>query len=126
MHNYSINPMHNYSVNPYHNYSINPYHNYSMNPYYNYAISPLHNNNIPGWYYFDGRNICMGFTVNANEGAFLILYSNNLEILSFWIKRATGYSIFNVNLDYIGHAESDKSKSFNVFDMNNNWIGHLK
>ena len=126
IHNYSINPLHNYSINPMHNYSINPMHNYSIDPYRNYTISPLHNNNIPGWYYFDRKNICTGFLVKVNDGTFLIQYSNNLKIQSYWIKRATGYSIFNVNLYYTGYAELDGSKNFNVFDLNNNWIGHLK
>ena len=126
LHNYSINPMHNYSINPMHNYSINPMYNYSIDPYRNYTISPLHNNNIPGWYYFDRKNICTGFLVKVNDGTFLIQYSNNLKIQSYWIKRATGYSIFNVNLYYTGYAELDGSKNFNVFDLNNNWIGHLK
>ena len=126
IHNYSINPLHNYSINPMHNYSINPMYNYSIDPYRNYTISPLHNNNIPGWYYFDRKKICTGFLVKVNDGTFLIQYSNNLKIQSYWIKRATGYSIFNVNLYYTGYAELDGSKNFNVFDLNNNWIGHLK
>ena len=126
VHNYSINPIHNYSVNPYHNYSINPIHNYSINPIHNYTINPRHNNNIPGWYVFDLKNMCVGFTVNVNNGAFLIRYTNNIEIHSYWIKRATGYCIFDVNLTYIGYAESDGNTGFNTFDLNGNWTGHLK
>ena len=128
IHNYSINPIHNYSINPVHNYSINPIHNYSINPIHNYSINPIHNysNNIPGWYVFDLRNICTGFTVNVNEGAFLIQYSNNHVIQSYWVKRATGYSIFNVNLAYIGYAEAHGNTGYNIFELNGKWTGHLK
>ena len=126
IHNYSINPMHNLTINPNYNYSLNPKYNFGINPYRNFAISPLHNDDIPGWYYFNLKNICEGFTVKVNDADFLISYSNNLEITSFWIKRSTGYSIFDTVLNYFRYAESDGNTGFNVFDRNGNWIGHLK
>ena len=134
MHNYSINPMHNYSINPVHNYSINPLHNYSINPSHNYIINPLHNYNInplynpsiPGWYYFDLKNTNLGYTVKANEGAFLIMYDRFNAIQSYWVKRGTGYCMFDNALSYTGYAESDGNNGFNIFDLYGHWIGHLK
>ena len=127
IHNYSINPIHNYSINPIHNYSINPIHNYSVNPYINLSLSPSHNSNIPGWYRFDVKGAYQGFTVNTNANNFLLEYDKNRKLLSFWVKRATGYSIYVWGQNnYIGYAESDGATGYNIFDRNGTWLGYLK
>ena len=127
IHNYSINPIHNYSINPIHNYSINPIHNYSINPIHNSSLSPIHNNNIPGWYRFDKVGNYQGFTVNTKENDFLLEYDKGQKLRSFWVKRGTGYCIFEwATCEYKGYAETDGGGKYNIFETGGTWIGYLR
>ena len=68
-----------------------------------------------------------GFTVNTNEKAFLLEYDRGQKLISFWVKRETGYSIFAWgNCIYKGYAESDGAKGYNVFEPVGTWVGYLR
>ena len=63
-------------------------------------------------------------TVPSNGNVLIVYDYQQLDAVYFGVKRASGYSIFNINnLDYVGFLESNgKDDGYNWFNTELNWL----
>lgn len=122
--NRTINPNFNRTVNPNFNRTINPNFNRTINPNFNRTINPNFNRNYSGLFLFNSSMNTTGFAIVSADGRVLILYNENLINDRIGIRHPqNGFSIFNMQMRYVGHFESNSQNGYNQFDSNNNWIG---
>ncbi len=124
--NRQINPNINRMINPNINRMLNPNINRQINPNINRMINPNINRNYGGLFIYNMSLTAVEFIVQVNND-FIQIFDNNLVNTRFGVKhQQNGYCIFNLNLTYIGHFESDSSNGFNEFGIYNEWKSIIK
>lgn len=132
--NWQINPIQNWQINPLQNWQINPAQNSLINPAQNNLINPRLNNNVNpnlnynfnGYFVFSRTLLLEEFVVISNN-VVIHFYDLRFNNTRFGVRHVqNGFSLFNLNLEIIGHLENDSMTGFNEFDLNNNWIGIIK
>ncbi len=91
------------------------------------SINPNFNSNFDGFYYFNLELRVHGFAVMIDNDNVIIFFDDNLVVIKFGVRHAqNGYVLFDSNMSFIGHLESDSYRGYNEFDMHNSWIRFVK
>lgn len=118
MRNWHINPMRNWHVNPLRNWHINPLRNWQISPSRNSVVNPFANTDFRGLYIFERNtaNCCM-FAVKEQTEGVLLLFDSNCQLKLYAVPHSVGYSLFNLNNNYVGYIISNGSQGFNIFTL---------
>ncbi|MBL0316801.1 MAG: hypothetical protein IPP69_13970 [Flavobacteriales bacterium] len=124
--NGNINPLINGNINPLLNGNINPRINGNINPLINGNKNPNINYNYQGLFIFDRNLMLQEFVINVND-RIIQIFDSKMRNTRFGVKHnMSGYCIFNLSNQYIGHFESDSEQGYNEFSTSNSWTNIIK
>ncbi len=118
--NRMINPIFNRMINPNFNRMINPTFNRMINPNFNRIVNPNFNLLFSGFFSFNFSLIPIEFIVVSNTNI-LFFNQDNVNTRIGIKHQNNGYVLFDLNMQFIGHLESNSQNGYNEFDKNNNW-----
>ena len=121
--NWQINPVRNWQINPARNWQINPARNWQINPAHNWQINPFRTSNFDGLYVFSNEtNNCELYIVKVVDTPVILFFNDSNELSYFGIECNGNYSLFSLDMEYVGFMCSNGKKGYNWFNINCGWI----
>ncbi len=122
--NANINPKYNAKINPKYNSNINPKYNTKLNPKYNRTINPNYARDFDGYLLFSPEGNILGYAIKIEN--IILFFNQQDENVRFGVQHPqNGYDLFDLDLNFTAHFESNSQNGFNEFNLNNEWLSYM-